>query len=329
MDSGFIPIDPNYNDAQRLAAYVFDPALGSAITFGTSYGSHAEQARQEGAGYGQQQAFGLGSAALDTGTNAITVPTMLKSALPMKELIGQLAKGEFKVKAGRPIDADTLMGHLADDARTMPRAANLQKDIQTGTNELYDYVTQNADGMEQGATGARKETGAEAGNPLDKGEPKGYAGGVGKTLVDNPFDDAGNLKVSVKYQSGEFNYNYETDFLGRLEVFQTDDLRLTERTDRLSHNPNTPGKLPSDHAGHLAGDKFGGSPYLDNLVSQSPDINLSQYKKIENQWSKAIEEGKQVQTQVKVKYLGNSSRPSKFIIDYSIDGEYFSQTLVN
>ena len=75
-----------------MAAYVANPALGSAMTFATSYGSHTEQARQEGAGYGQQQAFGLGSAALDTGTNAITVPTMLKSALPMKELIGQLAK---------------------------------------------------------------------------------------------------------------------------------------------------------------------------------------------------------------------------------------------
>ena len=323
MDSGFIPIDPNYNDAQRLAAYtkvlnaldvvdratadaartdqlsrrvaeinaqrqsdskvankigdvtagithmlptvaayVLDPTLGSAITFATSYGSHAEQARQEGAGYGQQQAFGLGSAALDTGTNAITVPTMLKSALPMKELIGQLAKGEFReqgvraflmaagkpmtataiasqaapmqavasniggsilkrityhstdpiidpqsigedyktamgmsilflvlglaggsrsrqyaevqIKAGRLIDADTLMGHLADDARTMPGAANLQKDIQTGTNELYDYVTQTVDSVEQGAAGAGKETGAEAGNLLDKEPLEGY-----------------------------------------------------------------------------------------------------------------------------------------------------------
>ncbi|MEA5039652.1 MAG: DNA/RNA non-specific endonuclease [Clostridiaceae bacterium] len=153
--------------------------------------------------------------------------------------------------------------------------------------------------------------------------------GAGKNFVDNPFDDTGNLKANIKYQSGEFNYNYETDSLGRLEVFQTDDLRLTERTDRLPHNPNTPGKLPGDHAGHLAGDRFGGSSELDNLVSQSSDINLSQYKKIENQWAKAISEGKKVQTQVRVKYQVNSSRPSKFIIDYSIDGEYYSQTLVN
>ena len=345
-DLGFLPIDPNYNDAQRLAAYtkvlnaldvvdratadaartdqlsrrvaeinaqrqsdskvankigdvtagithmlptvaayVFDPALGSAITFATSYGSHAEQARQEGAGYGQQQAFGLGSAALDTGTNAITVPTMLKSALPMKELIGQLAKGEFReqgvraflmaagkpmtataiasqaapmqavasniggsilkrvtyhstdpiidpqsigedyktamgmsilflvlglaggsrsrqyaegqIKAGRPIDADTLMGHLADDARTMPGAANLQKDIQTGANELYDHVTQNADGVE--TPGAGQETGAEAGNLLDKGEPEGYAGGTGENKI--PWDTWNNYeKVTANGQ---------------------------------------------------------------------------------------------------------------------------------
>lgn len=39
-------------------------------------------------------------------------------------------------------------------------------------------------------------------------------------------------------------------------------------------------------------DRFGGSPNLDNIVSQSKDVNLSQYKKIENQWAKAISEGK-------------------------------------
>lgn len=41
-----------------------------------------------------------------------------------------------------------------------------------------------------------------------------------------------------------------------------------------------------------AGDRFGGSPNLDNIVSQSKDVNLSQYKKIENQWAKAISKGK-------------------------------------
>ena len=158
---------------------------------------------------------------------------------------------------------------------------------------------------------------------------EGLAEGVGKRVVSNPFNDAGELKPNVKYQTGEFGYKYETDSLGRLEMFQADDLKITQRIDRLPHSTDTPGKLSDDHAGHLAGDRFGGSPDLDNLVSQSANFNLSKYKKIENQWARAITEGKKVQTQVKVKYNNNDSRPAKFIIDYNIEGEYFSQILNN
>jgi hypothetical protein len=152
---------------------------------------------------------------------------------------------------------------------------------------------------------------------------------TGKLIVDDPFDDTGYLKANVIYQSGEFYYNYETDSQGRLEQFQTDDLRLTERTDRLPHNPNTPGKVQGDHAGHLAGDRFGGSPHLDNLVSQSSDVNLRQYKKIEDQWAKAIKEGRLVQTRVDVVYEGNSKRPTGFNITYKIDGKAYFKFLKN
>jgi hypothetical protein len=101
----------------------------------------------------------------------------------------------------------------------------------------------------------------------------------GKEVTATPFDENGKLLSSVKYKAGEFGYDYETDAQGRIERFSTDDLRLTERENRLSHNRSTPGKVEGDHAGHLAGDRFGGSPDVDNLVSQSSNVNLSQYKK--------------------------------------------------
>ncbi len=192
-------------------------------------------------------------------------------------------------------------------------------DTVDGAAKSWDDVANSIDDVADDALAGKPNTGYN-GSTINDSK---------KTFVNNPFDNAGNLKADVKYQTGEFNYNYETDSLGRIEVFQADDLKLTERTDRLTYNPNTPGKLPGDHAGHLAGDRFGGSPFLDNLVSQSSDINLSQYKKIENQWAKAISEGIKVQTQVNVKYQGNNSRPYRFIIDYVIDGELFSQTLIN
>jgi hypothetical protein len=148
-------------------------------------------------------------------------------------------------------------------------------------------------------------------------------------LITNPFDELGNLKPNTKYITGEFDYIYESDSLGRIEKFETDNLQLTARDSRLSHNPNTPGKMDGDHAGHIAGDIFGGSPDIDNLVSQSSSVNLSQYKKIENQWAKAIKEGKNVLVDVDIKYDGDSLRPSEFIVKYTIDGEYFEQCILN
>ena len=93
----------------------------------------------------------------------------------------------------------------------------------------------------------------------------------------------------------------------------------------MPHDPNTPGKVKGDHAGHLAGERFGGSPELNNLISQSSNVNLSQYKKIENQWAKARDNKKQV----KVKYEGDSPRPSEFNIQYEIDGKYSERDILN
>lgn len=82
-------------------------------------------------------------------------------------------------------------------------------------------------------------------------------------------------------------------------------------------------------AGHLAGDRFGGSSELDNLVSQSSNVNLSQYKKLENQWANALKDGKQVKTKVDVEYAGDNLRPSGFNIQYEIDGKYFEKSIIN
>lgn len=155
------------------------------------------------------------------------------------------------------------------------------------------------------------------------------ANGNQKNFTDNPFDEAGNLKPNAKYNSGEHNYNMETDDLGRLNRASTDNLQLTNRTDRLSHNPNTPGKIDGDHAGHLFGDRFGGSPELDNLVSQARSVNLSEFKKIENQWAKALNETppKNVTVDIKISYPDGATRPSSFEVNYTIDGEPFSQII--
>ena len=150
-----------------------------------------------------------------------------------------------------------------------------------------------------------------------------------KIFETNPFDETGKLKPNIRYKTGEYDYYYETDELGRISKVDADGLQLTNRDGRIPHNPDTPGKLEGDHAGHLVGDRFGGSPELDNLVSQLASVNLSEYKKLENIWAKALEEGKNVSVNIEVKYGGDSLRPSEFIVEYTIDGDFFQRKIFN
>nr|MBO0436106.1 DNA/RNA non-specific endonuclease [Enterococcus sp. DIV0849a] len=137
------------------------------------------------------------------------------------------------------------------------------------------------------------------------------------------------MKPNNKYKAGEHDYNYKTDDLGRLEKAGPDELKPKTHDGRLPHNPNTPGKLPGDHAGHAFGDRFGGSPELNNLFSQSSKANLSDFKKIENSWAKALNQGKKVIAEVKANYSGTSPRPVSFEVKWSIDGVDFSQIIGN
>ncbi|MEG3311420.1 DNA/RNA non-specific endonuclease [Streptococcus sp. SS-4456] len=137
------------------------------------------------------------------------------------------------------------------------------------------------------------------------------------------FDEFGKLKPNVTYQAGEFEYIYKTDELGRLKEWDAEDLQLTDRVKRLKHDPNTPGKIKGvDHAGHLAGDRFGGSPLRDNLVSQLSGVNLSDYKKLENQWADALDRLEKVSVNVKINYSEGNLRPDSFDITFNIDGKY-------
>ena len=89
------------------------------------------------------------------------------------------------------------------------------------------------------------------------------------------------------------------------------------------------GKEEGDHAGHLFGDRFGGSEDIDNLVSQLALVNMSTYKKIENQWARAIDNGQKVSVDIEVKYDGDSMRPVGFIVNYTIDGENYTEIIKN
>lgn len=151
---------------------------------------------------------------------------------------------------------------------------------------------------------------------------KGKLGKVRKQLTTEPFDKTGKLKSNICYKAGEHNYLYETDELGRICKCNADNLHIKNHDGRLRHNPNTPGKQEEDHAGHLIADIFGGSPELDNLVTQSKAVNQKLYRDIERKWQTALEKGEKV-TDIKIEilYNGNNVRPTAFKIEYAINGD--------
>lgn len=139
----------------------------------------------------------------------------------------------------------------------------------------------------------------------------------------------GTLKPNNEYKTGEYDYTYKTDEKGRIISCEAEDLqkskeRMNEngKINRLPHNPITPGKERGDDAGHLIGDRFGGSPDTDNLVSQLSEVNKGEYLKMENEWAEAINKGEKVQIKIDVEYEGNSERPSAINVTYKIgDGD--------
>ena len=52
-------------------------------------------------------------------------------------------------------------------------------------------------------------------------------------------------------------------------------------------------------------------------------------KKLENQWAKALEEGKDVSVSVKLNYIEDSLRPDSFEVFYKIDGMDFFESITN
>lgn len=79
----------------------------------------------------------------------------------------------------------------------------------------------------------------------------------------------------------------------------------------------------------MAGDRFGGSPDLDNIVSQAKEVNLSAYRKIENEWASAIRRGETVTVNMDIEYERDSTRPKAFVVTYAIDGKRFEKRFSN
>ena len=165
--------------------------------------------------------------------------------------------------------------------------------------------------------------------PRNESGGKGGSDVIDNIITDGSHLDNGKLKPNVTYKTGEHDYIYKTNEDGLIVKASTDNLQLKTHEGRLKHNPNTYGKETGDHAGHLFGDRFGGSPELDNLVSQAKNVNVSEFKVIENQWAKALENGQKVTVGININYDAGNIRPISFDVSYTIEGIHYYQKIYN
>ncbi len=142
------------------------------------------------------------------------------------------------------------------------------------------------------------------------------------------FDEDGGLKPNITYEINGIKYT--TDEQGRI-IKAEGSLEIGDG----KRNPDAQLKAggedreSNDDGGHLIGNRFNGSGELDNIVAMDGKVNRGDFKKLENSWAKALDEGKEVLVKIEPIYEGDSKRPVAFRVTYSIDGDKFSTTLKN
>lgn len=182
---------------------------------------------------------------------------------------------------------------------------------------------------EQSGKRASAEFGSES--RLGSTQDEHWFDNVDEIITDGSHMDGKLPKPNIVYETGEHHYIYRTDELGRIDRAYAEDLQLKNHEGRLRHDGNTPDKEVGDHAGHIFGDLFGGSPELDNLISQAKDVNLKEYRRLERRWSDALKSTppKKVEVDIKINYEGASRRPTGFEVNYKIDGVEYIEDILN
>lgn len=135
-----------------------------------------------------------------------------------------------------------------------------------------------------------------------------------------------DCKPNAVYEKN--GYTYYMDEFGRpLEV--TGKLKLKEgiQTKQQTDIGNM-GRLRDD-GGHLIGRRFDGPPDAFNIRPQYLGLNRGQWEAMENSWAKSLQEGKDVSARIELQYIAKSLRPSRYYVDYEVDGKHFHKRFTN
>lgn len=154
----------------------------------------------------------------------------------------------------------------------------------------------------------------------------------------NPILNLPAMKNSIYKVDDKFIY--QTNEYGQtIEVKTLFPLKLAERGRNIRAqswvNVSKNGILrsdprTSDAAGHIIGNRFEGPSELINLFPQKPEMNIGEWKKMEDFFAKQIENGHKVMVMYLPKYGDNGLRPISIDVSYSIDeGKIIHKTFSN
>jgi len=88
-------------------------------------------------------------------------------------------------------------------------------------------------------------------------------------------------------------------------------------------------RLHDDEGGHYVARIFNGPTDDFNHFAQNQNFNRGRYKALENRWQKLLDEGKSVHVSIKPSYPGDSLRPNKLTIVYTVDGQNVTHSFRN
>ena len=116
---------------------------------------------------------------------------------------------------------------------------------------------------------------------------------------------------------------YRTDGHGRIVEVEASPKYTKDNTRDSGEQREAGGdaRRDADDGGHLLASILGGSEGSENLVPMRSTVNRGDYKKMEYEIAKALQEGKDVKLHIEVEYEGDSRRPSKIKARYETDGK--------
>lgn len=256
---------------------------------------------------------------LPDGTTNNNVSDALKNAAENNELI-------------KNIDNEKLLTRNVENGENMVVVAEKNADdidlYKVKESELIDGRTGTPYTMDDIADGAvevdlpRPETVLDPVTDFRRVEtPAGSKGAWNKEL-NNP---KGNREYVVG-NSGS-SHKYTTDADGRVAKVEVESLSLSAR-DRNGYQQSVKCKsvkdgIDGDQGGHLIGSRFDGAGEQINVLPMRGDLNLSEWKVMENDWADALSQQppQNVKVDVRPLYNGDSKRPYKFEVRYQIGSQ--------